>query len=76
MNWLMCLACYGASCISNHIIYFSQVVEGSGNVSVLMLQYANPSGELANGECCDGRLGMCLGECDYEFTLCLDVITR
>ena len=48
---------------------------GGGNIYVKFLRYVNARGTLRNGHCCDGRYGICVGNCDHYFKICFDAYT-
>ena len=48
------------------------MTSSTGTVRVRFLSYDNEDGSGANGECCDGKWGICQAYgCDHVFTICL-----
>nr|AKP06501.1 delta-like transmembrane protein 3 [Platynereis dumerilii] len=48
-------------------------VHGSGEVRIKFIKYENDKGKGANGQCCDGKYGICQKNgCDHMFSVCLD----
>jgi len=47
-------------------------VHGYARVSFQFVKFVNPRGRDSAGECCDGRIGICITQCDHVFTFCFD----
>ncbi len=56
-----------------------QQIESSGKIAIRLQEYANPTGLIANGNCCDGQTvilpsttPICSSQCNTQVLLCID----
>ena len=56
------------------MFYVFQGVSAGGRLKVYLVNFTNPGGKGSNGECCDGKHGICEAGpgCDHKFTVCVD----
>ena len=65
----------GVSLIGSFKTFFqAHLAECSTQVSLFLIRYNNPTGQLETGACCDAssNCDSASNQCDYKFTICLD----